>query len=267
MPLKFSDAHVHLADARLKDTLPDILSAYEAIGLAHAVVVGSTPQDWSDVFELTQQDRRLVPAVGLHPWKVNDTPADWKAQFLDYLDRGVAVVGEIGLDQWIEGHDIERQIVAFTWQLAHAAVRDLPTSIHCLKAHEPLLQMLRQLRLPKRGFKLHAYNGPVDSMSPLLDLGAYFSFNAGQLKSNAKRIHELIRRVPDDRLLVETDAPNFQMPTEHREFALGDPELCHPANLRAGYHAIAELRGSSTEKLCGIVAENFRRYFPPSRTT
>ncbi|MFU8848013.1 MAG: TatD family hydrolase [Opitutales bacterium] len=263
MNIKLFDAHVHLADAGLKDALPDILSTYETIGLAHAIVVGSAPQDWPNVFELSRRDDRLIPAVGLHPWEVNGAPADWKAQFLAYLDRGVAVIGEIGLDQWIEGHEIERQLDAFTWQLSHAAARDLPTSIHCLKAHEPLLQTLRQVCLPKRGFKLHAYNGPVETMSPLLDLGAYFSFNAGQLKPNAKRIHELIQLVPDNRLLVETDAPNFQPPAKHREFALADPELCHPGNLRAGYQAVAEVRGTSTEELCEIVAENFRRYFPP----
>lgn len=262
MSFKLTDAHVHLADKCLKDSLSSILSSYEEIGLAKAIVVGTRPDDWPKVIDLAAKDERFVPAVGLHPWEVNEAPPDWQDQLLGYLDQGVTVLGEIGLDQWIENHDIEAQIPSFGWQFAIAAERNLPTSIHCLKAHEALLQTLRSATLPKRGFKLHAYNGPADTMKPLLDLGAYFSFNAGQLKPNAKRIYELLKIVPDDRLLIETDAPNFQTPSELREFELEDSNLCHPGNLRAAYRAIAQERGISMEALAEQVAENFQRYFP-----
>ena len=261
MTVELLDAHVHLTDERLKGSRSLILTDYETVHLKKAIVVGTSPSDWPDVLELSGQDKRFVPAVGLHPWKVNDAPADWQDQFLHFLEEGVSVIGEIGLDQWIEDHDIERQQEAFAWQMSLAAERNLPTSDHCLKAHEPLLKTLRSIDLPERGFKLHAYNGPVDTMQPLLDLGAYFSFNAGQLRPNAKRIYELIRLVPDDRLLVETDAPNFQPPPERREFSLDDPELCHPGNIRAGYRALAELRNCPMEDLTKEVTKNFDRYF------
>lgn len=259
--MELFDAHVHLTDQRLKPSLPAILQSYRTIGLKRAIVVGTTPADWANVLELALQDERTIPAVGLHPWQVNEAPADWQDQLLHYLEQGVSVIGEIGLDQWIEGHDIERQRGAFAWQLSLAAERNLPTSIHCLKAHEPLLQTLRSTQLPARGFKLHAYNGPVETMRPLLDLGAYFSFNAGQLKPNAKRIYELIQLVPDDRLLVETDAPNFPPPPEHHEFALNDPDLCHPGNILAAYRALAEQGDCPVEDLARNVAGNFDRYF------
>lgn len=262
MPQPLYDAHVHLADPSLIDAIAAIRSNYDSINLAKAIVVGTCPNDWETVLELSRQEERFIPAVGLHPWEVNDAPPDWQDQLLGYLDQGVTVLGEIGLDQWIEDHEIEAQIPAFGWQFAIAAERNLPTSIHCLKAHEPLLQTLRSATLPKLGFKLHAYNGPADTMKPLLDLGAYFSFNAGQLKPNAKRIYELLEIVPDDRLLIETDAPNFQPPSELREFELEDSNLCHPGNLRAAYRAIAQERGISMEALAEQVAENFQRYFP-----
>lgn len=255
------DAHIHLADEHLKDSLSVIRSIYESIHLARAIVIGTSPDDWPKALELTKQDERFIPAVGLHPWKVNQATAGWQEQFLSYLDEGVTVIGEIGLDQWVEGYDIERQEKAFAWQLSVAAGRNLPTSIHCLKAHQPLLKTLRSVTLPDRGFKLHAYNGPEDTMQPLLDLGAYFSFNAGQFKPNAKRVYELIKRVPDDRLLIETDAPNFLPPSELREFELDNFDLSHPGNIRSGYRAIAKERTCSVEDLAAKVAENFQRYF------
>lgn len=261
MPLPLYDAHIHLTDLRLKKDFTVIISSYNDIGLDKAIVVGTSPRDWAAVVSLSNQAPPLIPAIGLHPWKVGDAPEDWQKKFLEFLDQGVRVIGEIGLDQWIDGHDIEEQQDAFRWQLSIATGRDLPTTIHCLKAHEPLLQTLREVDLPKCGFKLHAYNGPVATIQPLLELGAYFSFNAGQLKPNAKRVLELIRLVPDDRLLVETDAPNFQLTDELKEFELSDPEICHPGNILTAYRAIAELRGVSMEYLAKTVAENFRRYF------
>ena len=263
MNVELLDAHVHLTDKRLKQSLPAIFQSYADIHLAKALVVGTCPKDWSEVIEFCAQDARFIPAVGLHPWKINNAPPDWRDRLLHCLEQGLTVIGEIGLDQWIQGHDIERQQAAFAWQLSLAAERNLPTSIHCLKAHEPLLQTLRSMPLPTRGFKLHAYNGPVDTMRPLLDLDAYFSFNAGQFKPNAKRVYQLITQVPDDRLLIETDAPNFQLPPERQEFSLNDPELCHPGNIRVAYREIAELRNCSVEALAEKVAENFQDYFSP----
>lgn len=255
------DAHVHLASDTLSHELSTIISTYDDIGLSKAIVVGTCPEDWTKVVEFAASDARFIPAVGLHPWKVNEATDDWQEQLLTHLDQGVRVIGEIGLDQWVEGHDIERQKKAFRWQLNIAAARDLPTTIHCLKAHQPLLQILHKVKLPGRGFKLHAYNGPLATMQPLLELGAYFSFNAGQLKPNAKRVLELIKMVPDDRILIETDAPDFFPPPELREFRLDEDSLCHPANIRAGYRAIADLRGDSVDDFTQKVALNFQRYF------
>jgi TatD DNase family protein len=265
-PAGYCDAHLHLADPRLADRLPAILETYSAIGLTRALVVGTSPADWDRVIELCAQDPRLIPAVGLHPWRVPEAPADWQARLLACLQQGVRVIGEIGLDQWVEGHDLAAQLAAFRWQFALAAGCNLPTAIHCLKAHQPLLETLREVECPARGFKLHAYNGPTETLPELLRLGAYFSFNAGQLKPNAKRILGLIQAVPENRLLIETDAPDFLPAPAHRAFELdGDdpeaPPLNHPGNLRAGYAAIAALRGVTIESQQECVAANFERYF------
>lgn len=261
------DAHVHLADARLHASLPAIKESYDAIDLCQAIVVGTEPNDWFGVIHIAKNDSRFLPAIGLHPWKSQEAPQGWKKEFEDCLDQGVRIIGEIGLDQWIDHHDIDTQLEAFRWQFRHAARQNLPTTIHCLKAHEPLLQTLRKVELPKRGFALHAYNGPTDTIDTLLEMGAYFSINGGQLKPNAKRVRSLIRAVPDDRLLIETDAPDFLPPPEQQVYTLqnkqetGAATLNHPGNLRAGYEAIAQERGCSMAALTKCVAENFSRYF------
>ncbi|WP_269525363.1 TatD family hydrolase [Coraliomargarita parva] len=259
------DAHCHWADARLQAYWSEIAPHLEGIQLQGAVVNGTSPDDWPAVLALAERDSRVLPSIGLHPWRVNQAPAGWREQFLDALDRGARGIGEIGLDQWIEGHDIQRQQAAFRWQLKQAAERNLPASIHCLKATGPLLQTLRSVELPARGIHLHALNASLEVFDQLTALGAYFSFNSGQLKSGSHKVREAIRFLPADRILVETDAPDFLPPPEYRQFSLPKPpqgqEICHPANLCRTYEVIAELGNTSTEALAKQIEVNFLRFF------
>ncbi len=263
MPAPLYDAHIHLADPALASHWPEIELSYRQIGLQQAVAVGTCPADWPAVLELARAHTQLIPAIGLHPWQVNAAPADWKAQFVHALNSGAQAIGEIGLDKWIEGHDIERQQDAFRFQMAEAAQRNLPVSIHCLKAIGPLMETLRNIELPPRGIHLHAFNGPLELIQELTQLGTYFSFNAGQLKAAKTKVPERIRAIPLERILIETDAPDFLPPPELGEFELPAPDsqACHPGNLRRGYEAIAHIRGISFEALAKQVEGNFIRLF------
>ena len=263
--MNLNDAHAHYADPELLRSWDQVSGALKQIGLGYAVVNGTSPEDWPAVLKLAQNDTRIIPAIGLHPWNVNDAPANWQDTFLAALSRGAQVIGEIGLDTWIEGHDIQQQQEAFQWQLRQASERNLPVSIHCLKAIGPLMECLRCIELPQRGIHLHAYNAPLELIAELVELGAYFSFNAGQLKPGQSKTSARIRAIPIERLLVETDAPNMLPPVELRAFELPQSDngdaLTHPATLKCGYTAIAKLRGVSFEQLAKQVAANFQAYF------
>ncbi len=259
------DAHNHLADPALVSHQAEIATTLSEINLKYAVVNGTSPADWPAVLKLAQSEPRIIPIIGLHPWEVNKALADWQAQFIDALDHGARGIGEIGLDQWIKDYDLDRQQAAFRWQLAQATERNLPVSIHCLKAIGPLMETLRSDPLPKRGFHLHAYNGPVELISELVELGAYFSFNLGQLKTGKTKTPERICAVPAERLLIETDAPNMLPSAELRSFELPASDntqaLTHPATLIDGYATIATVRATPLEFLRKQVATNFETYF------
>ncbi|MGK0456416.1 MAG: TatD DNase family protein [Zhongshania aliphaticivorans] len=107
------------------------------------------------------------------------------------------------------------------------------------------MNTLRTHDLPSRGIHLHAYNGPVELIPELVELGAYFSFAAKQLEFNSEKVEDRIRAVPIQRLLIETDA------TYRNDFT----------TLHNCYTAIAEIREMSLEKLSESVAENFKSYF------
>jgi TatD DNase family protein len=259
------DAHNHIADPVLLPHHAEITAALNQIGLKGAVVNGTCPADWQAVIKQAQSEPKSIAAIGLHPWKVNDAPTNWQSEFLKRLNQGGAVIGEIGLDQWIQDHNIQRQQKAFRWQLSLAAQHNLPVSIHCLRAIGPLMETLRSVPLPKRGIHLHAYNGPVELIPELTQLGAFFSFNAGQIKAGSSKVPERIRAVPAERLLIETDAPNMRPPPELRSFELLNSKtenpLTHPATLIDGYKAIATIRSTLLKTLTAQVASNFETYF------
>ena len=255
------DAHCHLADTRLLAYREQICVSLNDIRCEQSVINGTSPYDWQAVIDYAAQYPGALPAIGLHPWQVNGVRSDWKDRFLKYVDQGVSIIGEIGLDQWIKGHKIDAQIEAFSWQLEQATQRNLPVSIHCLKAIDPLLRILTGAARPERGIHLHALNVSVEAAEKLIQMGSYFSFNAGQLKPNATHVYQLIKAIPADRILIETDAPDF-LPSElNREYMLPDHTLNHPANLKTSYAMTAAVREQSVDSLREQVAINFRRYF------
>ena len=264
--MQLYDAHAHFTHPVLLNRWNLISEDLDRIELKYAVVNGTSPEDWPDVLRLAGDDHRILTAIGLHPWKLNEAQPGWQEHFLQTLDNyNVQIIGEIGLDRLIGNASVSAQLDAFRWQLDQAQIRNLPISIHCNKAIGHLIDVLRTARLPKCGIHLHAYNGPIELIPELVHLGAFFSFNAGQLKPQNNKTLDRIRAVPLERLLIETDAPNSLPPFELRTFELS-PDIenkthTHPATLQDGYTAIAKLLDLTFGELAHRVAKNFKDYF------
>ena len=274
------DAHNHLQDDWLAPHLDAVAADLDAVGLRAAVVNGTCEADWPAVAALARRFAWVVPSYGLHPWDAGNRTPDWLATLRATLDADPhAAVGEIGLDRWIldsaKSDDprlaglrrapLEEQGEVFLKQLALAATENRPVTIHCLQAFGALEGLLRHVNTPARGFLLHAYGGPAEMVAGFAERGAYFSFNGAFLDARHAAKREAFRRVPADRLLVETDAPAMPLPAERVRFTLppvadGSP-INHPANLAATYAGLAELRGVSVEALAAQVQENFARLF------
>ena len=261
------DAHNHLHDARLLPWRAEILAELPALGVRGAVVNGTREDDWAAVAALAADTPWVLPSFGLHPWHVNARTPAWRENLTRFLDAHPgAGIGEIGLDRWIEGHDPAAQEECFRWQLGVATGRNLPATIHCIRAWGALWDILRAGAVPARGFLLHAYGGPAEMVAGFLGRGAYFSFSPYFLHERKSAQREIFRRLPADRLLVETDAPDLAPPPECNPRPLPGADgrtLNHPANLLVAYDALAEIRGGTRDKLAMVVAENFARFFSP----
>ena len=281
------DAHNHFQDAALAHHLDRIASAWPTIAgeRGDMVVNGTYPDDWADVAALAVKHSFVRPAYGIHPWDAGDPrPANWLAHLTAFLDADPrASVGEIGLDRWmldsarpddprlagVRRAPMAEQVSIFLPQLALAATRDLPVTIHCVQAFGELLPLLRAHPRPPRGFLLHAYGGPVELVPELVALGAWFSFNPAFLDPRKTRQQDVFRALPATRLLCETDAPAMIPPQTWRTHKLppaadGTP-VNHPGNIEAAYTGLATLRGVEFATLTAQIADNFSRFFGQAR--
>lgn len=248
------DAHNHLQDSRFDGIRQELITTLIKGGVHRCVVNGTSPSDWPKVAELAAQYPQLIiPSFGLHPWQKPDNT--WRDQLLTYLDTTPhACIGECGLDRWIKDYDIDLQRDIFTFQLSVAEERNLPLSIHCLKAWGALLEILESQALPERGFLLHSYSGSAELVPRLEKLGAYFSFSGYFLREDKKNVRDAFMQVSPDRLLIETDAPDMLPPEDVIEYPLNQ-KLNHPANLiQISAEAACFLDTSKVEK-------NFRCFF------
>src|SRR5581483_2910452 len=260
------DAHNHLQDDRLKPFLPQILSDLAAQPIAKFVVNGACETDWPGVLALARSHPQIIPSFGYHPWYISERTPNWQSALASFLDQIPSAIGEIGLDKWIKNPDIPAQIEVFTAQWRLAAQRSLPVSVHCLQAWGLLLDILRREPNHPPGFLLHSFGGPAEMIPELAQLGAYFSLPGYFAHERKTRQRETFRRVPLDRLLIETDAPDQSLPPARVRFPLPDHEgkpLNHPANIAAVYQFASELFNIPLDSIAAQVAENFKRLFGP----
>ncbi|MEN9575578.1 MAG: hypothetical protein RL514_3433 [Verrucomicrobiota bacterium] len=265
--MNFHDAHNHLQADRFAGRQAELVAASRAVGVVRMVVNGSCEADWPEVAVLAREfPDFVVPSFGFHPWYLGERTARWRETLVGLLDATPgAVIGEIGLDRWKPGLPYDGQEEVFLAQLRLAAERNVAASIHCLQTWGRLVELLRTNPRPARGFLLHSYGGPAELVVPLARLGAHFSFPGYFMHERKARQCDTFKRVPADRLLVETDAPDQLLPDAANAHPLTDAHtgqpLNHPANLPTVYQFLADLRAVPLATLAAQVEENFHRLF------
>lgn len=202
-----TDMHLHLQDIPDPLMCKSILSLAQDLRTGQFVCNGTRPEDWPAVEKFATEDRRVVPFFGVHPWFAGKLPADWHVTLENFLKRNRGSgVGEVGLDK-TRNVDFARQTEVFHRQLEIAGRLSRPLAIHCVRAWSDLLNVLKRSLPPKTRFMLHSYQGSKEMLRDFLSLGAYISFSWKSLQRDTEESIALMRGVPIDRLLLETDFP------------------------------------------------------------
>lgn len=253
----WTDAHLHLQDPRLGDAAP-LIATMKAAGVTQCVCNATCEADWPVVENLSlEHPDFIIPAFGIHPWKAHTARPGWQERLEKLLDRHPqAVIGECGLDQWIEQPPLSRQMPVFLDQLRMARELKRPPTIHCLKAWGALLDAFHQESPPAR-FLMHSYGGSIEFARQLIPLGAYFSFSGYFLQPKKARVIDVFRQLPRDRILLETDAPDMLPPPSLIVHPLSGNHN-HPANLSAIGRALAEALGMLPDDFARLTRANMR---------
>ncbi len=262
--MKFYDAHNHLQDDRFGGRQGELLAACEKAGVARMVVNGACESDWPQVLALARENQIVLPSFGYHPWYLRERTPDWLKNLEKFLDEIPSAVGEIGLDRWKPDLPYDDQEEVFLAQLAMAAERNLPASIHCLQAWGRLHELLRDSPRPARGLVLHSFGGPAEMIPAFAKLGAYFSFPAIFCTNENCASAKLSKKFRRTGCWWKPTRPTSFC--RRRKFCIRSPDadgkpLNHPANLAAVYAGLAEFLGEKTESLAARVEENFLRVF------
>lgn len=263
--MKLFDAHCHLpavakamADTQDETLLPEIGGIMEraaAAGVERMACCGTSPEDWNQVLQLAEQFPQIIPMIGTHPWfvKGRDGSPSCPIQILEKMVRDFPNIGigETGLDFQDRFNNRAEQEAAFTAHLDLARELNRPVAVHCVHAWGRLIEILREHPAPK--IILHAFGAAPELIPELVELNCWFSFCGSVANPQAKRVRASVVAVPEERLLIETDAPDFP------------PSGCEspnePANLIHVARAVAELRGVSVEAVASRTFSNATQVF------
>lgn len=265
------DAHLHLQDTRLAEDRKSIIATLRQLGVAHWCVNGIHPGDWRQVADLAREHDEVIPFFGVHPWEVNGLEGGWRTSLREFLEANPeAGIGEVGLDKWIRNHDISRQRDILGSQLALAEELKRPVAVHCLQAWGHLDEVLEGSKF-RRPFLLHSYGGPSEFVERMCERGAYFSISGYFFREDKGEKRQVFLQIPEDRILIETDAPDMEPPESCVEFhvSTSDKEEApfpnHPGNIRAIYRAYAEFRDRGIDEIIESTRHNFQAWMEKSR--
>lgn len=258
--MKWIDCHNHLQFFGA-GAAESMVAAMVAAGVVRAVVNATGEGDWEAVAALAAAyPERIVPAFGIHPWQAQEVADRWQERLRELLGRfPQASVGECGLDRRVAAPGVAVQGSVFLVQLRMARELRRAVTIHCVKAWGRLFEALAVEAPPPR-FLLHAFGGSLETARRLLPLGACFSCSGHLLQPRQAAVLEVFRRLPRERILVETDAPEMLPPPEQVSHPLPENRN-HPANLSAIGAGLARALGMSVGEFAELTSNNARECF------
>lgn len=244
------DTHCHLDCAPLASRLEQVLTAARVAGVGGFVVPGVDPGDWGRIAALSRDHDGVFPAFGVHPMHADLADDDCLARLSELAGSAIAI-GEIGLDPAYP-IPLEIQERSFRAQLRLAIARGLPVLVHCRRAFERTLTVLREEKAVRVGGIMHAFSGSPEMAREFIRLGFAISISGTVTWENAVRPVRLAREIPLESLVLETDAPDMT-PRPFR----GRPN--EPAWMVETLGAVAEIRGMTSAGVADAALSNTRR--------
>lgn len=251
------DSHCHLDRLKLDKYDGDLTKALESareVGVGKMLCVGISLENREAVTKLAEDFDDVVASVGVHPLDVESGLAS-EQQLIEWGKHPkVVALGESGLDYYYSDESKQVQQESFAVHLRAAKQAKLPVIVHTRDARQDTLDLIAEHGCQESAGVLHCFTESWEMAEAAMDMNYYVSISGIVTFKNAEALRDVARKMPLDRLLVETDSP-YLAPVPFR----GKPN--EPAFVREVAKFVADLKGISYEKLCEITGENFHRLF------
>ena len=250
------DSHCHIDVAQFDHDREEVVARAREAGLGEMLLVGGVDEEDGLTRALAVAERFSLPATaGVHPHEARLADAAVYDRLSGLAREGRAVaIGEIGLDFHYDFSPRPVQREVFRRQIRLARDVGLPIVVHTREADEETADILEEEGAGEAGGVIHCFTGGLDLARRSLDLGFCISFSGIVAFPRAEVLQQVAREVPEDRLLVETDAP-FLAPPPHRG------KRNEPAFVVEVARQVARVRGVETEVVGGFAEANYRRLF------
>ena len=251
------DSHAHIQGKEYAGEAEAVIARASAAGVDTIIAVGGAGDMSSNTAAITLADSfvNVYATVGMHPHDAKDVGAEELNALKELASRQkVVAVGETGLDYYYDHspHDIQRRVFSQFIEMARAT--QLPIVVHERDAAKEAAEMLRSEGGGNLSGVIHCFTGNYEAASVYLDLGFYLSFTGIITFKNAEALRDVVRRVPLERMFVETDSP-YLTPVPHRG------KRNEPAYVRFVAETIAQVKGVPLDEVARVTSENVRGLF------
>ncbi len=255
------DSHAHYDDEAFDEDRETLLDAMESRGIGYIINVGASMDGCRETLGLIKRFPFVYGALGFHPNEVSKVTEDqffWLKQ--NIFTPKIVAVGEIGLDYyWSESEAVRTlQKEWFVRQLDLARESDLPVSIHSREAAQDTLAILKEGNAGDIGGVIHCFSYGVDMAREFLNMGLYLGIGGVVTFKNSKKLKEVVKYMPMDRMVIETDSP-YLSPEPLRGQRNSSLNLTHVVN------EIAQIREIAPREVIQITRDNAMRLFEINR--
>jgi len=248
------DSHCHFCFPELLSDADGVLARMRAAGVGMALNISTSMDDLNAVVEFAQEREGIFATVGIHPDNVDEGEPSLEELIAHARRDKVVAIGETGLDYFRLKEPLEWQRERFRRHIRAARETGKPLVIHTRASAEDTLKIMREEKAQEVGGVMHCFTEDAGVARASMDLGFLISFSGIVTFKNAQSLRDVVREVPDDCILVETDSP-YLAPVPFRGKTNEPAYVAHVAA------TVAEVRGQSVEHIHNVTSDNFVKLF------
>lgn len=258
----FVDSHCHLNYKGLVEEVDDVISRARGAGVSHMLAINTRLDELPDILAIADGNDDIHVSAGIHPHEAENHAIASSEKLVEAAAHDKVVgIGETGLDYFYDNAPREQQQASFRLHIHAAQETGLPLIVHTRDAEEDTADIMRE-EMSKKPYKgvIHCFTASDAFADIAMEMGFYISLSGIVTFKSAKELQATAKRLPLDRLLIETDSP-FLAPVPHRG------KTCEPAFVADTARFLAALRGEEIETLADASRRNFFALFDKATPT